>query len=67
MISQLSTVARIVQARTPKRPPLPFALLPDPMTPRDWPGMSRGVRAPEAGETPLSWDEVVIGVREGVL
>lgn len=32
-----------------------------------WPGASVGVRAPRAGETPLSWGEVWHGVREGVL
>jgi len=32
-----------------------------------WPGRDLGVRAPYPGETALTWAEVLIGLREGVL
>jgi hypothetical protein len=32
-----------------------------------WPGRGHGVRAPAAGETPLSIGEVIHGVREGII
>lgn len=31
-----------------------------------WPGKSAGIRAPEFGENPLSWDEVAFAVRAGL-
>lgn len=34
---------------------------------KPWPGISAGVRAPEPWETPLSFEEVAHGVREGLL
>lgn len=33
----------------------------------DWPGRTHGVRQPLPGETPLSWSEVMHGIREGSL
>ncbi len=32
-----------------------------------WPGRSYGVRCPDIEETPLSWAEVTLGVRAGVV
>ena len=32
-----------------------------------WPGARAGVRCPWPGETPLSWPEVLHGLKEGVL
>jgi hypothetical protein len=38
-----------------------------PLPGESWPGESVGVRAPLPGETPLSWPEILTGLREGVL
>ena len=38
-----------------------------PLPGESWPGESVGIRAPLPGETPLSWPEILTGLREGVL
>jgi len=34
---------------------------------KDWTGRCFGIREPERGETPLSRDEVLIAIRDGVI
>lgn len=67
MHPSMQTVSRLVHSHGAPIQPWPAPRQLDPMTRTYWPGMSRGVRAPEAGETPLSWDEVEHGVKAGVL
>lgn len=36
------------------------------LTPYDWPGREYGIRAPDPGETALSWSEVHHARRDGI-
>ena len=63
-------LSALLRAAGAQRAPLPGAGAGDagdhrPLPWRAWPGRDLGVRAPMPGETPLSWDELVVALKGG--